>query len=466
MLRNLIASLFVTLSLGAGLTGRAESSAAHTPMPFDAAGAFDSTPPGLVQDSEVRPSQWWTRFGDPELDRLVDEALEQNLDLREAVARVDAARAYRSEARQAWLPTGSLTASQQHASFAGERTRTAAAGIEVGWEIDLFGRIRNLNRAAAANAEMTEALLSQTRVVIVAEVARTYFALRAAEARVGILERYRADQLEIVALVEARVEEGIDNAADLARARAAAAEDDLALASQRHAVRALRNALAVLTGRSPIGFELPASTELAPLTLQPIAIGDPSAALRRRPDVRAAEMRLAAETAEIGVATAGLFPQLNLAGFFGYAAGSFGNLIGSNNESWLGGPVLSWGIFDLGRVRAQIRREKADAAGALAAYEHAVLRALEDSQNAFSAFGAAQESLLASDELVRNSRVALDLVGAQYEEGVVAYFDLLDARRASLRAEIARIDSLSSHRTATVDVFRALGSDPSITEAE
>jgi NodT family efflux transporter outer membrane factor (OMF) lipoprotein len=469
MLRNLITVLFLAFGLAVALNGHAATGGSYTPPPVDAPEVFDSVPPGLVEQvdqEDVRSSPWWTRFDDPVLTALVGEALENNLDLREAVARVEAARAYRSEASQEYLPNGGLTASQQHLSIARERSRTAAVGIEVGWEIDLFGRIRNMNRAARANAEMNEELLSHTRVVIAAEVARTYFALRAAEARVEMLERYHADQLEIVALVEARVEEGIDDAANLARARAAAAGDLMALANERHAVRALRNALAVLLGRPPIGHDVPPAAAQGSLILQPIAIGDPAALLQRRPDVRAAERRLAAETAEIGVATAGLFPQLNLAGFFGFAAGSFGNLVGSKNESWLGGPVLTWGVFDLGRVRAQIRRERAEAEGTLAAYEQTVLRALEDSQNAFSAFGAAQESLGASDEQARNARIALDLVGAQYEEGVVAYFDLLDARRTSLRAEIARIDSLTSHRTATVDVFRALGIEPSGQEVE
>jgi len=453
MLRNIVAVFTLALTL----TGCASVGGSYIPPVVDAPASFATDTPEL-QLAQAGESQWWNRFDDPVLASLIDEALGNNLDLREAVARVDAARAYRSEARQAYLPTGNLSASQTHGSVAREGERIATAGISVGWEVDLFGRVRSMNRAADARADATEALLAQAKIVVAAEVARTYFALRAAEAREAMLEHYSADQAEIVALIEARVEEGVDDEADLARARTVEAEDALALAGERHNIRVHRNALAVLIGRTPVGFEPPAAPELGPLTLEPIAIGDPASLLQRRPDVVAAERTLAAQTAEIGVATAGLFPQLSLGGVFGFAAGNFGDLGDSQGEAWFAGPTLTWGIFDLGRVRAKIRREKAESEGALAAYERTVLRALEDSQNAFSAYAAAQESLGATDAQVRNARLATDIVEAQYREGMTSYFDYLDARRSSVRAEIARIDSLAAHRAATIDVFRALGS--------
>ncbi|HEX2061720.1 MAG TPA: TolC family protein [Thermoanaerobaculia bacterium] len=372
---------------------------------------------------------WWTRFEDPALTHLVNAALRGNHDLREAVQRVEASRAMRGEARQAYLPTGGPIA---------ERHRNVTThGIDIGWEIDLFGRVRSLNRAAEADLGMHEALLAQARIVVAADVARTYFLLRGAEARVQLLERYRADQAEVVKLIETRVEEGVDDEADLARARTVLAEDLLALTSERHNVRVLRNALAVLIGAEPGQWDVPAGAASA-IALDAATL-DMRALLQQRPDVRAAERALAAQTAEIGIATSALFPRLSLGGFTTI------------------GPTLSWGIFDLGRVRAQIRREKAQAEGALVAYERTVLRALEDADNAFSAFASAQESLGASDLQLRNARIAADLVALRYEEGVSGYFELLDARRSALRAEIARIGILSAQQTATVDVFRALG---------
>jgi NodT family efflux transporter outer membrane factor (OMF) lipoprotein len=454
MLRKFILSLsLIALAACASVGGE------YTPPAIDAAPAF-GVEAAQLQPEPPAESSWWTRFEDPALTQVVNAALRSNLDVREAVTRVQAARAIRSEVRQSSLPTGTIAAANTHGSAARDRSRIASAGVDVGWEVDLFGRIRALDRGAEAELGAAKALLSQTRVVVAAEVARTYFVLRATEERIALLERYHADQAEVVEIIEARVEEGVDDDADLARARAVLGEDMLALANERHDVRVLRNALAVLIGATPGQWQPPSASVTAALSLRPIAVGDPAALLQRRPDVRAAERLLAAETSDIGVATAGLFPQLNLRGVFGFVAGTFGDLGAVSGESWSGGPVLTWGIFDLGRVRAQIRRERAEADGALANYERTVLRALEDTENAFSSFASAQESLGATDLQVRNARIAADLVHARYEEGVSSYFEYLEARRTALRAEIARIDSIAAHRGATVDVFRALGSDP------
>ncbi|MCM2314759.1 MAG: TolC family protein [Thermoanaerobaculia bacterium] len=459
MLRNIVLSLSLVT-----LAGSALAASRYTPPVTDAPRAFATTVDALNAEP-VAEASWWTRFDDPALNQLVDEALRSNHDLREAVTRVEAARAIRSEVRQASFPTGSVAVANTHLSVAREGERVASAGVDVGWEIDLFGRVRNLKRGAEAEVGKAEALLAQTRVVIAAEVVRSYFLLRGANERIELLERYRADQAEVVSIIEARVEEGVDDEADLARARTELVGDMLALANERHNARVLRNALAVLIGATPGQWQAPEETTDAELSLRPIAIGDPAALLQRRPDVRAAERQLAAETAGIGVATAGLFPQLNLRGVFGFVAGTFGNLGKASGEAWSAGPVLSWNVFDLGRVRAQIRRERAEAEGALVAYERTVLRALEDSENAFSSLAAAQESLGATDLQLRNARIAEELVEVRYDEGVSSYFEHLDARRAAVRAEIARIDSIAAHRTATVDVFRALGSDPAAADS-
>lgn len=455
MLRKLALILPLSLSLAgcAALGGRYTA-----PVP-EAPAAFATWSPELAPEP-VDETRWWTRFGDPALSGLIEQALAENRDVREAVARVEAARALRREARQGFLPTGGAAVASEERKLAGRRTETASAGLEIGWEVDLFGRVRSADRAAEAQLGGTEALLSQVRLVVTAEVARTWFALRGAEGRASLLERYRDDQEELVEIVQARFEEGMGDEADLARARTVLAEDEAALAFERHTVRVLRHALAVLVAQPPGVWAPPAAADLGPLTLEAIAVGDPAGLLQRRPDVRAAERALAAETAEIGIATAGLFPQVRLGGFLGFVAGGVGDLGSSGSESWLVAPSITWGLFDLGRVRAQIRRSKAEAEAALADYEQAVLRALEDTQNAFSSLAAAQETLGATDAQVRNARLAAERIEARYREGAGGYFELLDARRAAVRAEIARADSLAGHRVATVDVFRALGTGP------
>jgi gold/copper resistance efflux pump len=375
--------------------------------------------------------EWWTRYEDPALSQLVNDALRNNHDVREAVHRVEAARALRSGAKHEHLPSGGGVADRHR--------NITTRGIDVAWEADLFGRVRNLNRAAAAQAGVAEALLAQTRIVIASEVAQTYFSLRAAESRVALLERYRADQEEVVSIIATRVEEGVDDDADLARARTVLAEDTLALSAERHEVRVLRNALAVLTGSKPGELAVTASPSEPKFVAQ--SIHDPGALLQQRPDVVAAERALAAQTAEIGIAKADLFPRISFNGF---------NTLG---------PTITWNVFSLGRVRARVRSERAEAEAAVAAYEQTVLRALENAQNAFSAYATAEESLGTTESQVSNALRAADLVQARYDEGVSSYFELLDARRAAVRAEIGRINSIAAHHTATVDVFRALATE-------
>lgn len=459
MLRNAFLFVATLLTLACASVGPK-----ITPPVPEAPPAF-ATGAASLEAEPVTETSWWTRFEDPTLTQLVHGALTANHDVREAVQRVEAARAIRSETRQASLPGGSVSAARRNESAGRDRSTVATAGIDIGWELDLFGRVRNLKRAADADLATTEALLSQARVILAADVARTYFELRAAEERAAMLARYRADQAEVVTIIETRVSEGVDSEADLARARTVLAEDMLAVANEQHNVRVLRNALAVLIGENPGAWQPPAAGEPKTLAIEPIAIGDPAALLQRRPDVRAAGQALASQTADIGIASAALFPQVNIGGFFGLVAGSFGDLGASSGESWSIGPSVSWGIFDLGRVRAQVRRERAEAEGAVAVYERTVLRALEDTESAFSAFARAHEALGATHLQVRNARRAAELMQVRYEEGVSSYFELLDARRSSVRAEISRINGISAHRTATVDVFRALGTEPPVEEA-
>lgn len=463
MLRKLVPTVLLSLSLAAcaSVGGPYEPPVPKVPETFAAYGA-----PALAEEPEAE-TRWWMRFGDPALDGLVDRALTGNFDIREAVARVEAARAVRREVREGFLPAGGAVARHEEArlseiqAFGGERRiATASAGLEVGWEIDLFGRVRSADRAAVARFGGAEALLAQARLAVAAEVVRTWFALRGTEERAARRESARDHQGALAEIVAVRVEEGLGDEADLARARAALAEDTALLAAERHAARVLTHALAVLVGETPGAWKPPAPAPVSAPAVEAIAVGDPAGLLRRRPDVWAAERALAAETAEIGIATADLFPQVRLGGFLGLVAGGFGDLGGSGSGSWFAGPSISWGLFDLGRTRARIRSSKADAEGALAAYEGAVLRALEDTQNALSALAAAQISLGATDDQAREARRAEELVEDRYLEGAAAYFELLDARRAAVSAEIARVDGLTGHRIATVDVFRALGQTP------
>lgn len=433
--------------------------------PPPAAEAFAAAGAGLSK-APVAAEAWWERFGDPVLADLVRQGLARNGDLRARLEAVEAARAIRGLRRLERLPRGGATASHDEqrltraqAGAGPRRTDARSAGFEAGWELDLFGRLRNEARAADERVLGAEAELEQARLVLAAEVARTYFEARGAEARVEALARVARDEREIAGLVASRVELGrvTPDALSRALAEGAAAEAELSAARQRLTV--LTHALAVLVAEVPGRFALPATAALQPLRLDAVAVGDPGALLRRRPDVRAAEHALRAAQVDVAAASAGFFPQLDLRGFFGLAAGGGTGLGDGGASTWSAGAVLSWGVLDLGRVKARVRAERAEARAALARYEMVVLRALEDAENAFSGYASAHEQLGARLEQARHAARAAEAAQARHEEGAADYVEALLARRDATAAELARIDGLVGHRAATVAVFQALGAE-------
>ncbi len=464
--------LFWVLVLGAAL-GACASFRPPAGAPEPAAPAsFTAGGAGLDRQSDVASADaaWWTRFGDPVLDELVTRALAGNRDLAESLARLEAARAARGLAGWGFAPEGGVAAARVEkqsaaveapgAPLRARRSGLYRAGIDASWEIDLFGRVRSAARAADGRLEGALALHDQARLLVVAETIATYFEARGAADRIAWLERTLADQRERVELQRALVEEEGLAADALDRALAEAAADAALLAGARERLGRLEVAVAVLVGERPGVFRLPAAARLGELRVEPVAIGDPAALLARRPDVAAAAAELAAQQAEIGVATAELFPQIRVAGFLGFLAGGAGDLGGSASRSWLVAPTISWGILDLGRVRARIAIERAESRAALAAWERTVLRALEEAENAFRGYATAQETLAHRLDQARHASAAATAAQARFEEGLVPYLDALIARRDAQAAELARIDALAAQRTALVAVFRALGSVP------
>ena len=407
---------------------------------------------------------WWEAFGDEALNTLVREALDANRSLRAAIARLDAARERRGRAAQDYLPSGGPAGVYEKRRFAdaegGGRSEAYRAAFDARWELDLFGRVTSSVRAADARLGAAEASLDDMRLTIAAETARTYFEWRGSQQRGGILAAFIADQSTIVDLTAVRFENGAASPDDLSRARAQLAADHAALLAEQDRQRRLRHALAVLTGRNPGTWQGPDAQPLAPLSVQQLAIGDPASLIRRRPDVRQAERRLAASVADIGVATADLFPQVSIGGFIGYVAGGTGDLGTSSSVAWQAAPTISWGLLNLGRTRANIRAGKAESRAALADYEQAVLRALEDAENAFGSYGIAQQRLEALLEQARESRRAAEISRVRYEEGETDYLRALDAARGARAAETALVEGLVEQRVATLAVHKALGTMP------
>jgi len=408
-------------------------------------------------------AEWWSQFGDPVLDDLVARALAGDLDLRIAAARLDEARALLGAARRERWPGAVAEVSQteshaQQPGFSDERVEIERydAGFSTLWEIDLFGRVRRGVEAAAAETDAAESYLRDAQVLVAAEVARNYLELRGAQKRLAVARENLDYQRESYELTQVRLELGRGSQLDVSSAAARLAATEATIPPLVAAEAAAANRLAVLVGSRPGSL----TEELAPQPIQPrlttLAIGQPEDLLRRRPDIRAAERELAAATARIGVARADLFPRLGLSGFIGFIAGDSGDLGESVSRAWTVTPALSWNGFGSG-VRARVAVEEARTDAALAAYEGTVLRALEETENAFVNYGQQRERLSAVMQQTAASRDAAELARVQYREGALDFLRVLDAERSLLQAEDALASAETGLNTAVVLIYKALG---------
>ena len=424
-----------------------------------AAGPFVAANSPAVQPLAPVQGDWWRLYNDPILDGLVKDALAHNTDVRAAVARLAQARAALKEVKVDRLPQVDADAAVTRGRENGQSNAETGfdAGLEVAYEVDLFGRVRRGVEAARGDVGAAEEDAEAVRVAIVAETARAYADASSAAERLAVATRIVELLDRSLQLTERRVEIGLTTRLDTARIAA--------LRNQRQAeipaIAAERDSalfrLAMLTGRAPAELPQTAGARTASLKLdQPIPVGDGAGLLARRPDVRAAERRLGAATARIGVATAELYPRVSLGASVGSTAGSFGNLL-SNPVGFLLGPLISWSFTDHARARARVAGAEAGAQEALAEFDGTVLRSLQETETALSAYANAlrrREALKAARD---EAEVAARIVRAQQREGQVDSLALLDAERTFAEAEATLTDMDGRVVAAQIDLFRALG---------
>jgi multidrug efflux system outer membrane protein len=422
--------------------------------------------PSLVVEQAFDP-RWWAQFDDPVLDELEAKALAANHDVRIAVARVDQARAIFDDVRRDRFPTVTAGARVDRANqaipgFSDEpRTITSySTGFDAFWELDVFGRIRSQVRSAAATAEGYAALVDDVRVSIAAEVARNYFELRGLQQRLAVAQRSLSNHLETLRLTRVRRDAGIGEEQDVASAGARVAAIEASIPPIRSALARREHRLAVLIGTSPGQLGADLSPRPYPPLARALAIGEPDTLLRRRPDVRAAERRLAAATANEAVAAADLYPRITISGFLGLLAGR-GNLFNvSDTRAWAVTPALGWAAFDLGSARARLRGVEGVTREFLAEFEQVVLRALEETENALVAYREDQQRLVKLVEQARESSRAAAIARVRYREGAADFLALLDAERTELQAEDAVAEAEAGVFTSVIAVYKALGGVP------
>lgn len=409
-------------------------------------------------------AQWWQQFDDPTLNQLVEQSLQDNRELRVAYARLRAARSIRDDVANDRLPTVTNRASSeigkgQQPGVTEQRVNSERydLGLDVAWELDLFGRIQRQLEASEAQIDIAQADYQQLQVSLIAELVDAYGTLRGAQLREGIARTDLKNQQSSRDIIERRREVGMGSELDVLRSDARLAATEATLPQlQAQQVRA-RNRIATLLGQRPDALSVDLSPRPLPAIAKALPIGDPGELLRRRPDVRAAERELAAATAQVGVATADLFPRVSLSGFLGFTAGRGSQLGSSAARAWGVAPTISWAAFDLGSVRARLRGAEADADGALASYEQQVLLALEESENAFSDYGKRQQRLLSLVRQSEASRAAAAQAALQYREGSADFLVLLDAERERLAAEDSQAQAEVELYQGIVAIYKALG---------
>lgn len=462
---SVINSLRAALIAGVSLTAAACAVGPNYTAPATPPAAFQNADPAVFTAANPE-ADWWKAFGDPVLDQLIGQALGANLDLRVAVARVAEARALFTEQKLDRLPhvtaSGAYQKSdRQQPGFTSERIEAQSyqAGFDAFWEIDLFGRVRRGVQAAGAEAGAAQADLRDAQVTVAAEVARNYLELRGAQARLKVAQRNLETQRETVRLTKVRFDAGAGSPIDVASAQARLNATEAAIPALVTAEKRASHRLAVLSGQRPGALDavlVSRDADVRPLVTA-LPIGEAGDLLRRRPDVQAAERRLAASTARVGVATADLFPRVSVTGFVGFLSGTASGFGASASQAWSVAPTVSWPALDIGSAHARLRAARARDDAALANYDQTVLRALEDLENALVSYSQQQARLKSLTDQAAASRRAAELARVQYREGGIDFLVLLDAERTLLAAEDSLTVAETSVNTDVVAIYKALG---------
>ena len=464
----------VTLVVGCTVGPNYQRPAERVPPSFAEAGQSGSL-------SDVDLASWWTGFKDPELDKLVARALAQNLDVETAVARIREARASEVVAGSAALPEidAQGSASRQRISenaipippgaggagggnsatfgLPGSEFNTFRAGFDASWEIDLFGKTRRSVEAARARTATAVWSRRDVQVSVAAEVADAYLNLRTLQQRLEIAQTEIGRQQRSLQLVGARARGGLVTGQDLAQQQSELRAAEAAVPQLKAQAEAQVHALGVLTGATPetLIAELSSSAGMpAPPVVPP---GLPSGLLRRRPDIRAAEQSLHAATADIGVATADLYPKFSLSAVPALVSTTLAKLLEWGSRSYTASASLDWPIFNGGRTRANIAVANAQQEQAVLSYRKTILRALQDVEDALSNVDSDRRQIASLAAAGASASRAEEIARTRYRGGLVTYSEVLQAQANRISLENQLIQARGLLGRDTVALFKALG---------
>lgn len=440
---------------------------------------------GAVAATALPEGSWWQAYHDPVLDELQRRAQLAAPDLRTAALHLAQARAQRATVQAQTLPEAKLSAAttRQRQSEDGASTRLLDAiggtqaeelkqvlsepfnlyqsGIDLSWELDMWGRIRRSVEAADAGVEEQAALLDMARLSIASDVAATYFTLRTTQRQTALVKEDIASMGERTAIIEARVRGGVADHMDSDRQQAELAALQASLPALLANEAAQANQLTLLLGERPGALRELLQSPATPVGVLPdMSLGLPSEVALRRPDIRAAESRLHAATAQIGVARAALYPSIRLGGNFGYESIASGNLGDWASRTWSLGPVLDLPLFDHGRRSSTVKLRELQQQEAAIAYQSTVLNAWREIDDALSNYIALQHQRSLLEVRVARAEDAYALAKAKFEGGTVDFLVVIEAQRASIQARNQLSENLGNSATAFAQVNRAVGNTP------
>ncbi|WP_431822976.1 efflux transporter outer membrane subunit [Burkholderia sp. F1] len=452
----------------AGCTVGPDYVAPHPALPA----TYAERPAAPLATTPAAPDMWWKNLGDPVLDRLIDDALRSAPDLDAAEARVREARARQAIAGSAGYPALEAGAAydRTHGSAnvpvgvqPGGLGRSAngnlyQAGFDASWEIDVFGGTRRTVESADASYEAAVAERGDAMLTLLAEIARNYVELRGAQRRLAVARDDAALQRDALALTRAQFDAGLASRLDVLRAQAQVSDTESDLPAFEADARASIYRIGALVGHPPesVLAELDTAGPI-PAPVADVPIGLPSDLLKRRPDIRAAERRLAAAHARIGVAQADLYPHFSLTGVAGLQSLDASTFLTMPSRYLKVGPNISWLIFDAGKVRFAVRAEAARTDEAAAVYRRTVLGALRDVETALSSYGHTQvrRDRLAAE--VAADRDAVTVATRLYRQGLTDFLPVLDAERALRAADDKLAQTERDAALALVALYKALG---------
>jgi outer membrane protein, multidrug efflux system len=410
------------------------------------------------------PGPWWKLYDDSILDGYVEEALRENRDLRGAASRIEIMQALLDQAKSAQFPstTVSTNTARQRNWIDGSPYllvyNSINASLGVSYELDLFGRIKRSIEAASASADEQQFAFAATQIRIVASTVGAYAG--ACQANAALAAAKRTVQIDEDSLNTTRrlAGGGVTSRLDVTRAKAQLEADRAQLPTIESQRMTALYALAVMLGREPAQYpEAAAQCQAPPAIAQPLPVGDGLALLRRRPDIAQAERALASATADIGVATANLFPQVSLGASVGFSGSNLSNTFSAIGRTWNIGPAMQWTFPNVAATEAQIRRAGALADLAKSNYDSTVLNALRETESALDRYASELDHQARLKEARDTSRTAFEEARQLYRHGVVPYLDVLSAQKSLAQAEQQRVNSAGAVSADQVAVFYALG---------